>query len=75
MINLNYILLTFVTISVFKVNYSKSSMAGIGVDEGALCRFVGILGCKMENWPMKYLGFPLGGCSKSIFFLVSSNGV
>lgn len=41
---------------------------GIGVEEGNLCRFTNILGCKIEVWPIKCLGLPLGGKPSSISF-------
>lgn len=43
-------------------------MARIGVDDGKMVHFAQILGCRVEQWPLKYLGIPLGGSQKSLVF-------
>lgn len=77
MLNLNLILMIFEARLGFKVNLAKSSMVGIGakssmasigVDEMTLISFVDIFYCKVENWPLKYLGLLLGGSLKSLSF-------
>ena len=40
---------------------SKSTILGIGVDEGMVTSIADSLGCEVESWPTKYLGMPLGG--------------
>lgn len=68
MVHLNYILQNFETISGLKVNFLKSSLASIGVVKEDLEHFSTILRCKVEDWPLKYLGLPLGGSPKLISF-------
>lgn len=65
--NLKYILWIYDTISGLKVNLAKSSMAGIGIDR-QLCELTEGFGCKVEEWPLKYLGLSLGGNPKSTSF-------
>lgn len=67
-LHLKYILQIFETISRRKVNWLKSSLVGIGVDEGILNRFAQMLGCRVDQWPLKYLGLPLGGSFNSCVF-------
>lgn len=50
------------------MNYSKSSMVGIGMGEGDLLNFSDLLHCKVENWPFRYLVLSFGGNSKSLYF-------
>lgn len=68
MLRLKVILQIFECISGFKVNLSKSSIAGIGVEDSLMTSFAGLLGCKVENWPLSYLGMPLGGNPQSLSF-------
>lgn len=49
------------------MNLSNSSMAGIGVEDMELVEFTQLFGCKVESWPLKYLGLPLGGTPRSLF--------
>lgn len=65
--NLKLILSIFETISWFKINYAKSSLLGIMVEE-VVHRFASVMGCQVEQWLMKYLGMPLGGNQKSCAF-------
>lgn len=46
--HLKYILQTFETISGLKVNYTKSSMVGIGVEAMDLVNLAALLGCKVD---------------------------
>ncbi|CAL5412431.1 unnamed protein product [Camellia sinensis] len=43
-----------------KINYHKSVIAGIGVDEVLLRSFASRLNCAHQRLPFKYLGLPLG---------------
>lgn len=43
-----------------KVNYSKSMLCGIAVQEQEVNQMANILGCQSGKLPMKYLGLPLG---------------
>lgn len=42
-----------------KINYSKSEMIPIGMEEGEFSPFAEALGYKVGNFPIKYLGIPL----------------
>lgn len=68
MLRLKVILQIFKCISGLKVNLSKSSIAGIGVDDSLLISFTRLLGCKVKNWPLSYLGMPLGSNPRSLSF-------
>lgn len=65
---LKYILEIFERISGLKVNFSKSSLAGMGVEDRDISRYAQILRCRVEQWTMKYLGMPLGGNQRSCVF-------
>lgn len=67
-IHLKYILKIYETISGLMVNFSKSNLAEIGVDEGVVCWYAQLLGCRVEHWPLNYLWMPLGGSQKSCAF-------
>lgn len=58
----------FEVISELRVNMAKSCMAGIYVDGATLKNFASLTGCSVSRWPLKYLGTPLGGNLRSIFF-------
>lgn len=58
----------FKVISRLKVNLDKSSMVSIHVDLPFLFELATLMGCKVDTWPMKYLGMPLGGNQKSMAF-------
>lgn len=66
--HLKYIIHIFESISGLKINWMKSSLASVGVEEGALRHFTQILGCKVDQWPFNYLGIPLGGSTKALTF-------
>ena len=54
------ILRCFEILSGLKINYHKSVIAGIGVEEGLMQSFAANLNCVHQNLPLKYLGLPLG---------------
>lgn len=62
--NLKNILKVFEITLGLKVNGEKSCIASIHVDELELNSLASLLGCKVEKWPLKYLGIPLGGSSR-----------
>lgn len=66
--NLKYILKIFETIFGLRVNFLKSSLVDIGVSKQDLDGYTNFLGCRVEEWPLKYLGLPLWGRPKSVFF-------
>ena len=65
----------FSTISGLKINKAKCSLVGINSNERKIERLAQSWGCEVGNWPLKYLGLPLGrGESKSTEFLESGHG-
>ncbi|RVX06782.1 hypothetical protein CK203_014971 [Vitis vinifera] len=44
----------------FKVNLDKSNLFGINLDQNHLSRLALLLECKTFDWPILYLGLPLG---------------
>lgn len=46
----------------------KSCMVGISMEETTLSKFARLMGCRVERWPIKYLGMPLGGNPRSIAY-------
>lgn len=62
---LKNVLLAFELVSGLKVNYKKSALVAVGnslhADSSAL-----IFGCSRDQFPLNYLGIPLGTKSKSV---------
>lgn len=56
-------LLCFEAVSGLKINFSKSEVIGIRMDKSLLHKFARIMGCKVGELPVMYLGLPL--CMKS----------
>ncbi|GKV49125.1 hypothetical protein SLEP1_g55890 [Rubroshorea leprosula] len=50
----------FELVSGLKINYVKSQLMGVHVDEEWLSRAAAILNCKLGIMPFKYLGVPIG---------------
>ncbi|RVX23341.1 Transposon TX1 uncharacterized 149 kDa protein [Vitis vinifera] len=44
-----------------EVNLDKSNLFGINLDQNHLSRLASLLDCKASDWPILYLGLPLGG--------------
>ncbi|RVW91061.1 Transposon TX1 uncharacterized 149 kDa protein [Vitis vinifera] len=44
----------------FRVNLDQSNLFGINLDQNHLSRLALMLDCKASNWPILYLGLPLG---------------
>ncbi|KAJ9703126.1 hypothetical protein PVL29_004763 [Vitis rotundifolia] len=65
---LKSLLLVFGHISGLKVNLNKSSIYGINLDQVHLSRLAVMLDCKASEWPILYLGLPLGGNPKACGF-------
>jgi hypothetical protein len=42
-----------------RINYNKSEMIPLGLDEAETPMFANLLGCAVGNFPIKYLGIPL----------------
>ncbi|GKV37516.1 hypothetical protein SLEP1_g45542 [Rubroshorea leprosula] len=60
------ILRTFELVSGLKINFNKSLIIGIGVEEEWLDKMAWIMCCKKGNLPFKYLGIPIGGTILSL---------
>ncbi|RVW38668.1 hypothetical protein CK203_077505 [Vitis vinifera] len=58
---LKSLLLVFGQVSGLKVNLDKSNLFGINLDQNHLSRLALLLDCKALDWPILYLGLPLGG--------------
>ena len=55
-------------ISRLKVNLDKSNLYDINLDQDHLSRLAELLDCKASDWPILYLGLPLGGNPKACGF-------
>ncbi|GKV15257.1 hypothetical protein SLEP1_g26053 [Rubroshorea leprosula] len=62
------ILRTFELVSRLKINFNKSLLIGIGVEEEWLHKMAWIMCCKKRNMPFKYLGIPIRGSCRKISF-------
>lgn len=60
------ILCTIQLISGLKINFAKSQLCGIGIPSEIVWSYAEILGCKVVNFPFKYLGLPLGANPRRI---------
>lgn len=60
-LNLKIILQIFELVSGLKVNMGKCSVVGINCDGVKIQRLADFLGCSVGEWPLAYLGLPLGG--------------
>ena len=64
-VNMGRILRCFQLISGLKINFGKSRLSGIGVDEQVLQIWADLLHCSIESLPCNYLGLPLGANPRS----------
>ncbi|GKV24214.1 hypothetical protein SLEP1_g33851 [Rubroshorea leprosula] len=55
------IMRTFELASGLKINYGKSQIVGVEAEEGWIEKMAYKLCCKVGEFPMKYLGIPIGG--------------
>ncbi|GKV32054.1 hypothetical protein SLEP1_g40687 [Rubroshorea leprosula] len=58
------VLRAFELVSGLKINFNKSHLIGIHVQEGWLNKMSWVLCCKVGVFPFKYLGIPIGGSSR-----------
>lgn len=54
------ILRCFEMVAGLKINFHKSMICGVGVDNGLVEEFADIHNCQSHKLPLKYLGLPLG---------------
>ena len=66
--NLKIILLVFGQVSGLKINLEKSTISGINTRQEVLSSLALVLECRVSEWPLSYLGLPLGGNLKTIGF-------
>ena len=59
--NIQMVLILFHLASGLQVNFHKSSLFGINIDDNWLNNFAQLLHCKIGTFPFSYLGLPLGG--------------
>lgn len=57
--NLKWMLVCYEQLSGMKINYDKSDLLVVGMEEYRANDFARILCCKRSNFPIKYLGVPL----------------
>jgi len=62
------ILTLFEAMSGLKVNYHKSMLVGINVDESWVNQAASVLSCKIGRITFLYLGLPIGGDARRLFF-------
>jgi len=62
--NIKAALYCFELSSRLKVNFMKSKLGGLGVEQIVIQCFVAILNCEVMVTPFVYLGFSVGGCHK-----------
>ena len=59
-LNLIRILFCFKQVSGLSVNYDKSSLFGIGVNQEDVQMMAAMIGCKPDSFPATFLGIPIG---------------
>ena len=58
----------FSAISGLRINFGKSTLLGINLEEEEVAYLAELVECSVGVWPVKYLGLPLGGNPKSKIF-------
>lgn len=56
--NVKATLLSFEAVLGLKVNFFKSELIGTRAEESVLCKYADILGCRVGDLPVSYLGLP-----------------
>ena len=69
--NIKVMLNYFELASGLKLNFSKSRLGGIGVEQTKILHFVTILNCEVMRIPFKYLGMLVGGVIRGVSFGMS----
>ena len=65
LLNVKRVLRCFQVMSGLKINFQKSSLFGIDVEQQTLQEWADMICCKVESLPVTYLGLPLGARSNS----------
>ena len=58
----------FGRLSRLRINLNKSTLSGINISQSQTTKFASVLDCAVSDWPLLYLGLPLGGNPNSISF-------
>ena len=66
--NLILLLDVFCLASGHKINLAKSQLLGINMDDNVISKKATMLGCEVGQWPLQYLGLPLGGNPRTKLF-------
>lgn len=67
-VDLRYLLMVFKNFeyaSGLNLNYSKSELLGVAMDDNTIIFMADIFGCKIGNWPSSYSGLPLNSKANS----------
>jgi hypothetical protein len=65
---LRAVLTLFAEMSGLKVNFNKSMLVGLNIEESWLIEATSILNCKVGKVPFLYLGLPIGGDPRRLAF-------
>jgi hypothetical protein len=65
---LRVVLVLFESMSGLKVNFNKSMLVGVNIDDSWLRAAATTLHCKVGKVPFLYLGLPIGGDSRRLSF-------
>ena len=65
-VSTTFLLRCFEYMSGLKINFKKSNLFGVGVDEDLLLNWAVDLNCGVGKFPFTYLGLPVGGKSKDV---------
>ncbi|GAU44846.1 hypothetical protein TSUD_400470 [Trifolium subterraneum] len=71
---LKAVLLLFESILGLKVNFHKSMLFGINISESWLHEAASVMRCKHGRIPFTYLGLPIGGDPRKLYFWASVGG-
>ena len=66
--NLKIVLLVFRQVLGLKINLEKNTISGINTRQELLSSLTLVFDCRVLEWPLSYLGLPLGGNPKTIDF-------
>lgn len=64
--NIKSVLILFQLTSGLKINFHKSEILGINVEDEKLQDMARVLCCKVGKFPLSYLGLPIGGSSSRV---------
>jgi hypothetical protein len=58
-VNVKFLLLCFELLSGLKINFLKSEVVVMGVEQGEQARVANALNCRVVSFPLTYLDFPI----------------